>query len=102
MTNKSPEPETSADARIQSDINVATWPRVVARNDEPARAKKGPALGEILVERKTLTIIGTVKPAGLKNAGHQIATDSKGNLYLAQTTNGLQKLTFKGMSPAGK
>jgi hypothetical protein len=37
----------------------------------------------------------------LKNGGHQIATDSKGNLYVAQTTMGLQKLIFKGMS-AGK
>jgi len=55
-----------------------------------------------VVDRKTLTIIGSIKPAGLKNAGHQIATDSKGNLYLAQTTMGLQKLTFKGMTPAGK
>ena len=55
-----------------------------------------------IVDRKTLTLIGSIKPAGLRNAGHQIATDSKGNLYLAQTTNGLQKLTFKGMSPAGK
>jgi type IV pilus assembly protein PilB len=50
-----PEPETPADARVPSETTVATWPRVVARNDEPARAKKGPALGEILVERKTLT-----------------------------------------------
>ena len=49
-----------------------------------------------------MTIIGTIKPAGLKNAGHQIATDSKGNLYLAQTTNGLQKLTFKGMTSGSK
>jgi hypothetical protein len=55
-----------------------------------------------VVDRKTLTLIGTIKPAGLKNAGHQIATDSKGNLYLAQTTMGLQRLTFKGMTPAGK
>ena len=31
--------------------------------------------------------------------GHQIATDSKGNIYIAQTTAGLQKLAFKGMSP---
>ena len=30
--------------------------------------------------------------------GHQIATDSKGNLYIAATGNGMQKLTFKGMS----
>jgi len=33
----------------------ATRPRVVARNNEPTREKKGPPLGEILVERKTLT-----------------------------------------------
>jgi len=31
--------------------------------------------------------------------GHEIATDSKGNIYIAQTTAGLQKLVFKGMSP---
>ena len=31
-------------------------------------------------------------------AGHHIATDSKGNIYIAQTTAGLQKLVFKGMS----
>jgi type IV pilus assembly protein PilB len=36
-------------------MNVATWPRVVARNDEPAASKKGPALGQILVERNALT-----------------------------------------------
>ena len=35
---------------------------------------------------------------GMIGAGHQIATDSKGNLYIAQTTAGMQKLTFKGMS----
>jgi hypothetical protein len=29
--------------------------------------------------------------------GHEIAVYSKGNLYIAQTTAGLQKLTFKGM-----
>jgi DNA-binding beta-propeller fold protein YncE len=35
-------------------------------------------------------------------ATHNVSLDSKGNLYLAQTTNGLQKLTFKGMAPAGQ
>ena len=51
-----------------------------------------------VVDRRSLTIIGSIKPAGLKGGGHQIATDSKGNLYVAQTTMGLQKLTYKGMS----
>jgi hypothetical protein len=55
-----------------------------------------------VVDRRTLTLVGSIKPAGLRNGGHQIATDSKGNLYVAQTTMGLQKLTFKGMAPGGK
>jgi hypothetical protein len=29
-----------------------------------------------------------------------MATDSKGNLYIAQTARGMQKLTFKGMAKA--
>jgi DNA-binding beta-propeller fold protein YncE len=52
-----------------------------------------------IVDRRALTILGSIKPSGLRNGGHQIATDSKGNLYVAQTTMGLQKLMFKGMSP---
>jgi DNA-binding beta-propeller fold protein YncE len=55
--------------------------------------------GIFILDRKTLEIIGTVRPPGILGAGHQIATDSKGNLYIAQTTAGMQKLTFKGMSP---
>jgi hypothetical protein len=56
----------------------------------------------VIVDRRTLEILGSIKPSGMKYAGHQIATDSKGNLYLPQTTMGLQKLTFKGMASAGK
>src|SRR5579872_5100144 len=56
--------------------------------------------GIFIVDRKTLEIVGNVHPEGMIGPGHQIATDSKGNLYIAQTTAGLQKLTFKGMSPA--
>ena len=56
----------------------------------------------VIVDRRTLEIIGSIKPKDLKNGGHQIATDSKGNIYIAQTTMGLQKLTFKGMSPGSK
>jgi DNA-binding beta-propeller fold protein YncE len=53
-----------------------------------------------IVDRKTLQIVGNIQPPGIIGAGHQIAVDSKGNIYIAQTTAGLQKLTFKGMSPA--
>ena len=54
--------------------------------------------GIFIVDRKTLEIVGNVEPAGIIGPGHEIATDSKGNLYIAQTTAGLQKLTFKGMA----
>jgi len=57
--------------------------------------------GVFIVDRKTLEIVGDIKPPGMIGAGHQIATDSKGNLYIAQTGQGMQKLTFKGMSSAG-
>jgi hypothetical protein len=53
----------------------------------------------VVVDRKTLEVMGSIKVPGMIGGGHQIATDSKGNLYIAQTTAGLQKLAFKGMSP---
>src|SRR5712672_89923 len=55
--------------------------------------------GITVVDRKTLDVVGTIQPSGILGPGHHIATDSKGNIYLAQTTSGQQKLTFKGMSP---
>jgi DNA-binding beta-propeller fold protein YncE len=55
-----------------------------------------------IVDRKTLEIVGNIQPEGIIGAGHQIAVDSKGNLYIAQTTAGMQKLTFKGMSLVGR
>ena len=58
--------------------------------------------GIFIVDRKTLEIVGNVEPAGIIGPGHEIATDSKGNLYIAQTTAGLQKLNFKGMSAANR
>jgi hypothetical protein len=54
--------------------------------------------GIAILDRKTLEIIGTVQPQGILGPGHHIATDSKGNIYLAQTERGLQKLAFKGLA----
>ena len=56
--------------------------------------------GIFIVDRKTLEIVGNIQPKGIIGAGHHIAVDSKGNLYIAQTTAGMQKLTFKGMGAA--
>ncbi len=51
-----------------------------------------------IVDRKTLDIVGSIQSQGMLGGGHQIATDGKGNIYVAATGNGMQKLTFKGMS----
>ena len=56
----------------------------------------------VIVDRKTLEIAGSVQAEGMIGGGHQIATDSKGNIYVAATTNGMQKLTFKGMTTASR
>jgi hypothetical protein len=62
----------------------------------------GGGKGVFVLDRKTLEIVGNIQPTGMIGPGHEIAVDSKGNLYLAQTTAGMQKLVFKGMSPVSR
>ena len=56
----------------------------------------------VVLDRKTLEIVELIGGPGFLGGGHQIATDSKGNLYVAATTRGLQKLVYKGLRPATK
>jgi DNA-binding beta-propeller fold protein YncE len=60
----------------------------------------GAEKGIAIVDRKALEVVGTIEVPGQLGPGHHIATDSKGNLFIAQTTAGMQKLAFKGMAPA--
>jgi hypothetical protein len=54
-----------------------------------------------IIDRKSLELIGQIKPPGAIGGGHLIGTDPKGNIYVAATTGGMQKLTYKGLtSPA--
>ncbi len=62
----------------------------------------GGGKGIMAVDRKTLDVVGTIQPPGIIGTGHHIATNSKGNIYIAQPSQGMQKLTFKGMSTAGR
>jgi hypothetical protein len=55
-----------------------------------------------IVDRKTLTVVGSIDVPGMLGGGHHIASDSKGNLYVAATANGGQKLAFKGMTTASR
>jgi hypothetical protein len=52
----------------------------------------------VVMDRKTLEVVQLIGGTEYLGGGHQIATDSKGNIYVAATTRGLQKLVFKGMS----
>ena len=48
-----------------------------------------------IVDRKSLEVRGQVQVEKQLGGGHHIATDSKGNLYIAATTTGMQRLLFK-------
>jgi len=82
---------------VKTDTQFA---RNLALSADPAQQYLYVGNGQdiVIVDRKTLEIAGSIKPAGLTGAGHHLATDSKGNLYVAQTGAGMQKLVFKGMS----
>jgi DNA-binding beta-propeller fold protein YncE len=62
----------------------------------------GAGKGIAVVDRQMLEIVGMIQVPGQLGPGHHIATDSKGNIYIAQTSAGLQKLVFKGMSPPAR
>ena len=60
----------------------------------------GAGKGIAVLDRKSLEFVGMIQVPGQLGAGHHLATDSKGNLYIAQTAQGLQKLAFKSMGAA--
>ncbi len=51
-----------------------------------------------VLDRRSLKLVESIKGEDVLGGGHQMMVDLKGNLYTAQTTRGLQKLTFMGMS----
>ena len=50
-----------------------------------------------ILDRKSLDRVGTVNMPGMIG-GHLITTDAKGNIYVAGTGQGLQRLVYQGMS----
>ncbi|MEO7728597.1 MAG: hypothetical protein ABIS45_15185 [Burkholderiales bacterium] len=81
---------------IRTDTSFA---RDLALSPDPAQQflYVGGGKGIFIVDRATLLIVGAIQVAGQLGPGHHIATDSKGNIYIAQTAAGMQKLAFKGM-----
>jgi hypothetical protein len=49
----------------------------------------------VVANRKTMEIVTTIEGHGVIGGGHQMETDSKGNLYIALTNRGLQKLVLR-------
>jgi len=52
--------------------------------------------GIAVVDAATLDYMGIIQPPGIISSGHHIQTDSKGNIYIAATPLGMQRLLFKG------
>jgi len=50
----------------------------------------------VVVNRATFEIVGSIEATGMIGGGHQIEVDSRGNIYVAGATQGLQKLAFVG------
>ena len=58
----------------------------------------GGGSGIMVFDRQTLELVTTIEGDDMVGAGHQIETDSQGNLYIAATASGYQKLVFTGLS----
>jgi hypothetical protein len=58
--------------------------------------------GIMVFDRQSLEWLTTREGNGVIGAGHHIQTDSQGNLYIAATGAGHQRLIFTGLSPANE
>ena len=58
----------------------------------------GGGSGIMVLDRRALDIVTTIEGDDMLGTGHHIETDSQGNLYIAATGNGYQKLVFTGLS----
>jgi uncharacterized protein GlcG (DUF336 family) len=95
----------TADGKFVKQLVKADTPfaRDLALSADPAQQFLYVGNGQeiSIVDRASVQIVGAIKIPGMIGSGHHIASDSKGNIYIAQTTAGMQKLVFRGMSPSG-
>jgi len=82
----------------------APFARDLALSPDPAQQflYVGGGTDIVVVNRKTLEIVTAIQGPGMVGGGHQMQTDLKGNLYIAATGRGLQKLTLKKISESGR
>ena len=60
----------------------------------------GGGAGVMVFDRQSLDFLTTIEGNGVIGPGHQIQTDSQGNLYIAATGSGFQRLLFTGVVQA--
>jgi DNA-binding beta-propeller fold protein YncE len=85
---------------IKQHLNGAsTFANSVALSPDPDQQFLYVGAGKqiAILDRKSLDRVGTVDMPGMIG-GHLITTDAKGNIYVAGTGQGLQRLVYKGMS----
>ena len=58
----------------------------------------GGGAGIMVYDRESLEFLTTIEGDGVIGPGHHIQTDSQGNLYIAATGSGYQRLMFTGLS----
>jgi hypothetical protein len=80
----------------------APFARNVALSPDPEQRflYVGGGNGIRVFDRKTLDYLTTIEGDGVIGPGHHIQTDSQGNLYIAATGSGYQRLLFTGLAPA--
>jgi DNA-binding beta-propeller fold protein YncE len=90
---------TYIDELIKTDT---TFARGLAFSADPAQEFLYVGNGEniAIVDRATVEILGVIDVPGILGGGHQIASDAEGNIYIAQTDAGVQKLSYTGLSSA--
>ena len=59
----------------------------------------GGGAGVMVFDRRTLELLTTIEGEDVLGPGHQIQTDSQGNLYIGATGAGFQRLLFTGLTP---
>ncbi len=80
----------------------APFARNVALSHDPDQQflYVGGGPGIRVFDRASLEYLTTIEGDGVIGPGHHIETDSAGNLYIAATGSGYQRLLFTGLAPA--
>ena len=91
---------TTASSSSSTSRRDALFARSVALSPDPEQQflYVGDGKDIAILDRKSLDLVGTIKCPGMIGGGHLITTDAKGNIYVAATGQGLQRLNFQGMS----